>query len=96
MRWLIAASATLLWSIPAETAEAPRTTLPKPLAELLGPAHDNCPGLTSRQVDWAGQPIAPRKLTELPPAKAYHSVIRQGPDGCLDPLLVGYQNHSRP
>ena len=29
-----------------------------------------------------------RRLGELPPAEAYHAVLRVGPDGCSDPLTV--------
>jgi hypothetical protein len=29
-----------------------------------------------------------RRLNELPPANAYQAVLRAGPDGCPDPLLV--------
>jgi hypothetical protein len=32
-----------------------------------------------------------RNLNELPPANAFHAVYRLDKDGCLDPVMVGYQ-----
>jgi hypothetical protein len=43
------------------------------------------------------QPVAPqsrgelKKLTELPPADAFHAVYRLDSRGCIDPVMVGYQ-----
>jgi hypothetical protein len=43
----------------------------------------------------AGQRLAPRKLTQLPPAKAYMAVLRQI-GGCEAPLtMVDYRNPRR-
>ncbi|MDQ3145195.1 MAG: hypothetical protein M3Q57_10030 [Pseudomonadota bacterium] len=48
-------------------------------------AFPHCETLRIAQVD---RRLTPRKLGELPPADAYHAVLRAGPDGCPDPLLV--------
>ena len=44
---------------------------------------------------YRGQPIAPKKLTELPPAKGYMAVYRRV-DGCEYPMtMVEYRNPRR-
>jgi hypothetical protein len=35
-----------------------------------------------------GEPLKPRKLSELPPAEGYQAVFRTDEKGCLVPLLV--------
>ena len=53
----------------------PEKQCPKPLVHRDGP--DKSPQV--------------KKLTELPPADAYHAVLRLDDNGCLDPVMVGYQ-----
>ena len=44
---------------------------------------------------YRGQPLTPRKLTELPPAKGYMAVYRRI-DGCEYPMtMVEYRNPRR-
>ncbi len=60
----------------------------------------NCPRTTSHLADQAGvyrrgEPLVPRKLTELPPATAYMAVYRVI-DGCEAPLtMVEYRGVKR-
>ena len=58
-----------------------------------------CPHTTSYLADksglYRGKPLAPRKLTELPPATAYMAVYRTI-GGCEAPLtMVDYRNPRR-
>jgi hypothetical protein len=67
---------------------------PKPLA-----AAPNCPRTTRYLADksglYRGQPLTPRKLTELPSATAYMAVYRRI-GGCEAPLtVVDYRNPRR-
>ena len=64
---------------------------PKPLAAAPG-----CPRTTSYLAGkvglYRGQPLSPKKLTELPSATAYMAVYRQI-GGCEAPLtMVDYRN----
>lgn len=59
----------------------------------------NCPHTTSYLADtigaYRGKPLAPRKLTELPPGTAFMSVYRHI-GACEAPLtMVEYRNLSR-
>jgi hypothetical protein len=63
------------------------------------PGSANCPRTTGYLADQSGlhrgQPLKPRKLTELPPAIGYMAVFRQI-GGCEAPLtMVDYQNLRR-
>jgi hypothetical protein len=56
----------------------------------------HCPRTTSYLADktgvYRGQPLVPKKLTELPPATAYMAVYRHI-GGCEAPLtMAGYRN----
>ena len=42
-----------------------------------------------------GKPLAPRKLTELPPANAYVAVLRHDENGCLAPIVIKYGVNNR-
>ena len=73
---------------------------PTPAPEAAGAASPaNCPRTTSYLADktglYRGKPLAPRKLTELPPATAYMAVYRHIGD-CEVPLtMVDYRNPRR-
>lgn len=59
----------------------------------------NCPRATSYLADqsgmYRGKPLAPKKLTELPPGVTYMAVLRQI-NGCNVPLtLTEYRNPRR-
>jgi len=59
----------------------------------------NCPRTTGYLANesglYRGQPLTPRKLTELPPATAYMAVFRHI-GGCEAPLtMVDYRNPRR-
>lgn len=59
----------------------------------------NCPRTASYLADnnglYNGQPLKPRKLTELPPATAYMAVYRRI-GGCEAPMtMVEYRNSGR-
>jgi hypothetical protein len=80
----------LIISAPAIAADAGQPRKP-PAA--------NCPRTTSYLADksglYQGKPLAPRKLTELPPATTYMAVYRHI-GGCEAPLtMVEYRNPRR-
>jgi hypothetical protein len=50
----------------------------------------NCPRTTSYYAYRSSQPLAPRRLTELPPANAFSAVYRHI-GGCEAPIIVKYQ-----
>jgi len=65
----------------------------------LGPPATNCPRTTSYLADksglYRGDPLMPRKLTELPPATGYMAVYRLI-NGCEAPLtMVEYRRGVR-
>jgi hypothetical protein len=68
-------------------AAAAMITAPRP-PQSGAPA--NCPRRTSYYAYRSGQPLAPRRLTELPPANAFSAVYRRI-DGCEAPIIVKYQ-----
>ena len=90
-------------SAPATAADSGRgAQLPespgKARAALAGP-NAQCPRTTAYLADqtglYRGEPLTPRKLTELPPAIAYMAVYRHI-GGCEAPLtMVDYRNPRR-
>jgi hypothetical protein len=79
-------------SVPAMAADAPT------IRSANAPAA-NCPRTTSYLAGktgvYRGAPLAPRKLTELPPATGYMAVYRRI-DGCEVPLtMVEYRGGRR-
>jgi hypothetical protein len=48
-----------------------------------------CPRTAGYYAWQRGKQVAPRKLTELPPANAYYTVYRRI-DGCMVPVIVKY------
>lgn len=87
MRLLIAALAAL--PLTAATAEAPAPAAEKPARTAPLTAVKECPKPSLfRQGPGAAKM---HKLIELPPAEAFHAVYRLDKDGCVDPVLVGYQ-----
>jgi len=96
MRAFVLASAILFGasSSVAMAADAPRLIVPKSPPEVLSPFPAKCSSLAGH-IARPAEPLKPRKLTDLPPAEAYHTGLRSGgPDGCPDPLMVGYQYRS--
>ena len=88
MRLLIAALAALPLSAP--TAEAPAPPADKPLTRALPLERaTECPKPLAHGMGPGAAKM--RKLNELPPADAFHAVYRTDKDGCLDPVMVGYQ-----
>ena len=91
-----AALAALLISLPVAAIAAP------PLQSPQSPdarAASKCPRTTSYLADksglYRGRPLAPRKLTELPPATTYMAVYRHIGD-CEAPLTMAeYRNPRR-
>jgi hypothetical protein len=82
----------ILTSVPAMAADRP----PAPSATTPAP---HCSRTTSYLADkgslYRGAPLAPRKLTELPPAVGYMAVYRQI-GGCEAPLtMVEYRRAQR-
>ncbi len=68
----------------AEPAMPPVPAIPS-RATVIAPAFPDCRNF---HIAHADRKAAFRRLGELPPAEAYHAVLRAGPDGCPDPLLV--------
>jgi len=70
------------------------TTPPQPVTppsvSVIAPAFPDCRTFHIADVD---KKATFRRLGELPPAEAYHAVLRAGPDGCNDPLLVSERVH---
>ena len=88
MRLLIVALAAL--PISAATAEPPAPALQPPPRFVQAEPKSQCPKpLAHKAEPRLGAKI--RKLTELPPADAFHAVYRLDGNGCLDPVMVGYQ-----
>ena len=71
---------------PAPAVRSPHNA-PRPFAAT----HSNCRNTTSHHAEqgsaWRGQPVAPRKLTDLPPAESYKAVYRTV-NGCEEPMTV--------
>jgi hypothetical protein len=53
------------------------------------PGSDTCPQTTGYYAFRSGEPLQPRKLTELPPANAYAAIYRRI-GRCEVPLVVKY------
>ena len=79
--------------VPAATlAETPAAVVRTPNApSFFAAPGSNCRKTTSHHADqssaWRGDPVAPRKLTELPPAESYKAVYRTV-NGCEEPMTV--------
>lgn len=91
-----AALAVLLTTLPVAAFAAPPSQSPEPASASTA---SHCPRTTSYLADksglYRGQPLKPRKLTELPPATTYMAVFRHI-DGCEVPLtMVEYRNSGR-
>lgn len=89
-----AALLALIMSAPVTAAGAPNAQSSPGTANA-----SNCQRTTSYRADassiYRGQPLTPRKLTELPPATAYMAVYRRI-GGCEAPLtMVDYRNPRR-
>jgi hypothetical protein len=68
-----------------------------PAAASAAPAEQSrsCPRTTSHYAWDTSKPLAPHKLTELPPGKAYMAVYRRI-DGCEFPMtMVEYRTQGR-
>lgn len=68
----------------AEPTALPRQPLP-PSVTPIAPPFPDCRTLHVATTD---NKATFHRLGDLPPAEAYHGVLRAGPDGCPDPLLV--------
>ena len=91
MRLLIIALAAL--PIGAAPAEAPAPPAPEPSAlnrPIAAKPDVKCPKPLAFWGQGPGKATM-RKLNELPPADAFHAVYRMDNDGCIDPVMVGYQ-----
>lgn len=95
MRILILAAGPLLLANASAAAPARQETGLTAPARAVSPYPSNCPRDLTQWIRRDGEPLKPRKLAELPPAEAYHTVLRAGPDGCPDPLLVRDQHRQK-
>jgi hypothetical protein len=90
-------------SAPAASAgpvPAPAAVLTPEIDKLNAPAADNCPRTTGHYAKngsmFRGEPAAPEKLAELPPAIGYMAVYRTV-NGCEVPMTVTeYRTGRRP
>ena len=74
---------------------APAVASPDSAPRAFGPASPHCPKTTSYYAWQRDQRLAPKKLTELPPATAYMSVVRIV-NGCEAPLTaIEYRRGAR-
>ena len=92
---VLAALLAVTTAAPLIGASAPTDGNAKPDAAPAG----QCPGtaryLAGQAGNYRGQPLTPRKLTELPPAVTYMAVYRHIGE-CDDPLtMVEYRNPRR-
>ena len=88
--------AVLLTTLPVAAFAAPPSQRPEPSSASTA---SHCPRTTSYLADksglYRGQPLKPRKLTELPQGTTYMAVFRHI-DGCEVPLtMVEYRNSGR-
>ena len=88
MRLLIIALAAL--PISAATAEPVPQPQPQKLQFVNATPDEQCQKPLMHRVDPRESPQV-KRLTELPPADAYHAVYRLDGEGCIDPVMVGYQ-----
>ena len=87
MRLLIVALAAL--PLGAAAAEPPLAGPEQPPRFAQLQPQRECPELLAHPAE---RPKAQmRKLAELPPADAFHAVYRRDGNGCIDPVMVGYQ-----
>ncbi len=92
MRFLLLGAVALL---PQASAAAPNQSAPAAAAPgvltAIPTATKECRQTTSYRadgtLDWRGDKVAPKKLTELPPGTAYMAVYRMV-NGCEEPLTV--------
>ena len=84
--------------VPATAGSA--ATIPDKRASELTARLNHCPPSASsytadRTGEYRGKPLAPKKLTELPPATTYMAVLREI-GGCNAPLtMVEYRGAAR-
>ena len=93
MRLLLLGLAALL---PASSMAAPpaqenaRVIRPQPFLS----SRSDCPKIATYQTARPGEPLRPRKLSELPQANAFAAVYREI-GGCEVPMLVGFAPRGR-
>jgi hypothetical protein len=86
MRFLVAIA---LVSAPlAAGATPPPNSMPS--ASRIALHSDACPKATTQFAVKPGEPLKPRKLTELPPGNLYVAVYRRDSNGCESPIVVKY------
>jgi hypothetical protein len=61
-----------------------------PSSSRLALHFDTCSKPTSHYAVKPGEPLKPRKLTDLPPGNMYVAVYRRDTDGCENPIVVKY------
>jgi hypothetical protein len=83
---LLAVAVLMLSSTAASAVALPNDSVVK---GALPPGSDTCPQTTSYYAFRSGEPLKPRKLTELPPANAFAAVYRHI-GRCEIPLVVKY------
>ena len=75
----------------AQTAAEPTIQSPQNSARALATTKSNCRKTTSYHAElgsaWRGDRVAPRNLTDLPPAESYKAVYRTV-NGCEEPMTV--------
>ena len=74
----------------AQSPEPPTIQPPGNAGRALAMTKSNCRKTTSYHAEigsWRGGNVAPRKLTELPPAEGYKAVYRTA-NGCEEPMTV--------
>ena len=81
MRFLVAFAVAIL---PVAVGAAPP---PNGAAPTIS---DKCPKATNHYAAKPGEPLKPRKLTELPPGNMYSAVYRRNANGCEAPIVVKY------
>ena len=77
----------------ATSAQTPDAAIqsPQAVAGALAAASGTCRKASSYRAGagsaWRGEPVTPKKLTELPPAESYKAVYRTV-NGCEEPMTV--------
>ncbi|MGN6154847.1 MAG: hypothetical protein ACTHN4_03830 [Sphingomicrobium sp.] len=82
MRFLAITLLAVLPAAGATAAQAPE--------DRLAAASKECPKPASHYAAKPGEPLKPRKLTELPPGNMYSAVYRRDANGCEAPIVVKY------
>jgi hypothetical protein len=95
----VSAPAASAGPVPAQ-APTPAVTLPVARNPIASGTADNCPRTTSHYAGkgsvYRGEPVAPQRLTELPPAIGFMAVYRTV-NGCEVPMtIVEYRTGRRP